>query len=146
MKYIIIFCLAFISTEVLSQDKMKPVTWKFEVLTDEDGNKVLVSTAKLDDNWAMYSQHTGEGGPVPLTFTYDEGPTLIGETVEISEPIKKMSKLFEIQVVKFKEEAIFTQKFTSTSGVNKISGSLRFMCCDDLRCLPPTEVPFEVAF
>ena len=136
MKYLIIFCLAFISTEVLSQDKSKPVTWKFEVSIDEDGNKILTSTAKLDKNWVVYSQHTEEGGPIPLSFTYNEGPQLIGETLEISESIKNMSDMFGIQVVKFKDEAIFKQKFTASEDINEISGSLRFMSCDGLRCLP----------
>lgn len=146
MKYLFFLCFSIISTVAISQNKLTPVSWEFEVSTDDDGNKVLVSTAKLDDKWAMYSQHTGEGGPIPLTFTYDEGPSLIGKTIEMSDPIKKMSKMFEIEVIKFKDEAVFNQKFTASSGVNKISGTLRYMCCDDLRCLPPTEVPFEVAF
>ena len=129
MKYLIIFCLAFISIEVLSQDKSKPVTWKFEIVIDDDGNKVLSSTAKIDKNWVVYSQHTEEGGPIPLSFTYDEGHKLIGETIEMSEPIKVMSDMFGIQVVKFKNEAVFNQTFVPSKGKNKISGSLRFMCC-----------------
>jgi thiol:disulfide interchange protein DsbD len=124
---------------------LKPVSWDFEVKQIEDGSYDLIATAKIEGNWALYSQHTSEGGPVPLKFTYEDGVELKGETKENSIAIKKMSELFELEVIKFKKEAIFTQNFNPKEGQTSIKGSLKYMCCDELRCLPPTDVAFDVA-
>ena len=124
---------------------IKPVTWNFAVTQNEDASYTLTATAKMKGNWAIYSQHTAEGGPVPLKFEYDKGVNLLEATKEVSTPIKKMSELFEVQVIKFKKEAVFTQNFTLNEGNSSIKGSLKFMCCDDKRCLAPAEVAFDVA-
>jgi len=130
---------------VFGQNKSTPVKWKFEVVESE-GEYIFKAVASLDDKWALYSQHTSEGGPVPLSFTYEDSSILIGDTEEKSEAIKKMSELFELEVIKFKDEAIFEQRFERKEGMKHFSGELRYMCCDESRCLPPTVVTFEVAF
>ncbi|MEM9546593.1 MAG: protein-disulfide reductase DsbD domain-containing protein [Bacteroidota bacterium] len=124
----------------------KPINWSFEVNQNKDDTYTFTATAKIDENWVVYSQHTGEGGPIPLEFTYDDGIAKIGETEEISPAIKKMSKLFEMEVIQFKNEAVFTQKFIPNKGQSSIKGYLTFMCCDSNKCLPPTDVDFDVAF
>ena len=138
------FFFAFFSIVSYGQ-KLDPVSWKFEVNKLEDGSYELVSTAKMKGDWAIYSQHTQKGGPIPLSFEYEKGVNLKGNTQEVSKPIKVVSDLFEIEVIKFKKEAVFTQKFTPEEGQNSIKGTLTFMCCDNLRCLPPTDVAFDVA-
>lgn len=144
MKSFIFSCLfTFIASLAISQNS-KPVTWDFKVTKNEDASYTMTATAKIKEDWAIYSQHTGEGGPRPLKFTYDD-IELIGDTNEDSEAIKKMSELFEVEVIKFKNEAVFTQVFKPKKGQSSIKGSLNFMCCDGLRCLPPTDVPFDVA-
>ena len=124
---------------------LKPVSWDFKVMEIEDGSYDLVATAKMKGDWAIYSQHTSEGGPVPLKFTYEEDVELKGETKETSKAIKKISDLFEVEVIKYKKEAVFVQNFSPKEGQTSIKGTLKFMCCDNLRCLPPTEVAFDVA-
>ena len=138
------FFLTLFSLSSFGQN-LNPVTWGFEVNQMEDGSYDLVATAKMKGNWAIYSQHTSEGGPVPLKFTYEEGVELRGETKENSKAIKKMSDLFEVEVIKYKKEAVFTQNFSPKEGQSSIKGTLKFMCCDNIRCLPPTEVAFDVA-
>jgi len=44
----------------------------------------------------------------------------------------------------FADEAIFKQKVKVLSNsVTTVKGSLEYMCCDDTKCLPPTDVDFE---
>ncbi len=146
MKYLFTLCISFSSLFSYGQTKaLHPVAWDFEVVSTADGNYLFRATASLEDNWAMYSQYTGEGGPIPLSFAYDNTVQLIGETEEKSEPIKHMSKLFGIEVVKFKHKAIFEQKFSSKKEDKNFSGTLTFMCCDSKRCLPPTDINFDIA-
>ncbi len=143
MKFIISFCFSLISLLSYSQKSIVPVDWSFEVIESGD-DLTLRATADIEDKWAIYSQHTGEGGPIALSFTFDDPSTLIGETEEISEPIKVMSKLFEVEVIKFKKQAIFEQKFSKKKGMKTLSGEVRFMSCDESRCLPPTDVRFDI--
>ena len=100
----------------------------------------------MEGNWAIYSQHTEEGGPIPTIFDFHEkeGYKLIGEVKEISEPIKSFSEMFEIDVIKYKHEAIFEQKVQNVRKGAIIIGSVTFMTCNDEKCLPPKEIRFEV--
>lgn len=136
--------LSFVTMFSQAQDKLNPVSWKFDVV--QDGKEyIFTATAELKEGWALYSQHTDPDGPVPLSFTYEEGTSLIEDTKEMTKPIVKMSELFELEVIKFKKKAIFQQRFSLANGADSIKGKLRFMSCDELRCLPPTEVSFDVA-
>ncbi|MFT6336855.1 MAG: thiol:disulfide interchange protein DsbD [Halioglobus sp.] len=143
MKILIAFCLSIISISGFSQGKLAPVNWSFEII--ENGKDyIFKAIATLDDGWALYSQYTEEGGPVPLLFSFNDKSVLIGKTEERSEAIKVVSELFEVEVIKFKKQAVFEQLFTKKKGMKTFSGELRFMCCDDLRCLPPTVVQFDI--
>lgn len=144
MKYILLLFLAFGTLSAFGQDKSLPVKWSFDIIP-EGKQYVFKAIAKLDDNWAIYSQHTEDGGPVALKFFYDEKIKLEGETIEESEAIKKMSNLFEVEVIKYKKEAIFTQRFSNINELKTFSGSLKFMCCDEQRCLAPTVIEFDIA-
>ncbi len=143
MKTILAFCFSLVSISVFAQDKLAPATWSFQVVESGE-DYIFKATVDLEDGWAIYSQYTEEGGPVPLTFTYKDKSILKGKTEEKSDAIKKMSELFEVEVVKFKKQAVFEQKFAKKKGIKVFSGELRFMCCDDLRCLPPTVVQFDI--
>lgn len=144
MKFIVAAFFTIISLSISAQDKLNPVHWTFTV-EEGDDHYTLKASAKLDKGWAIYSQHTAEGGPVPLGFTYDASLTAIGTTAELSVPIKKMSDLFEVEVIKFKNEARFEQKFVKREGLKNIAGEVFYMSCDETRCLPPTVVPFDVS-
>lgn len=145
MKSFIITCFFSLVASLAISQKVNPVTWNFEVSQNKDASYTFTATAKMKGDWAIYSQHTGEGGPIPLRFNYEDGVKLVGETKEDSEAIKKMSSLFEIEVIKFKKEAVFTQNFVPEEGQSAIKGSLMFMSCDSKRCLAPTNVEFDVA-
>ena len=126
------------------QDQQDPVDWSFEV-EDHGDHYLMISTASIDESWSLYSQHTDIGGPVALSFEYDADDQLIGDTEEKSELIENFSKLFDLNVRKFKKEAIFHQKVGKNTDLKSIRGQLIYMCCDELRCLPPTVVEFDVA-
>ncbi len=120
-----------------------PVSWSFEVTENPDHSYNFIATATIAPHWAMYSQFSDEDGPIPLSFSYDS-KGLIGSTEEISEPIKEYSKLFEVNVIKFKEKAVFRQKFIPQAGQKSFKGSLEYMVCDEKRCLPPSIVDFDL--
>ena len=59
--------------------------------------------------------------------------------------IKEFDNMFDVDVIKFKDKAIFTKKFPIKKGVS-LSGYVTYMTCDGEKCLPPTDVPFDLKF
>lgn len=118
-----------------------PVLWTFSY--EDKGNKVLVTaTAKIAKNWAIYSQFTNDEGPIPTAFYVGEERL---DWKEVTKPIKQMDPLFEIEVIKFKNQAIFTLEMEK-SRIHSKDGKVIFMCCDDEKCLPPAEVAFKISW
>jgi thiol:disulfide interchange protein DsbD len=124
----------------------EPVTWSFSQKKNDDGSYDLIVKGQIDDGWAVYTQHIVEDGPIPTTFYFDEkdGLSLVGETAEDGpQRYEGFDPVFQMNVVKFKHEVIFTQNVKVTDEVGVVSGEFEFMTCDDERCLPPTYVSFE---
>lgn len=125
----------------------RPVAWAFEHKEVSTGEYELVFTATMDKDWSIYSQFLDEGGPIPTIFTFDEGShELVGEVAEAAEKptdrVAGFDKIFEMDVVKYFNKAIFTQR-VKVDGNATISGYLEYMACDKEQCLPPTEVDFS---
>ena len=126
----------------------EPVKWAFSQEKTGDGEYILNVRATIDQNWAVYSQHLDEDGPIPTTFYFNEqeGLELVGEVEEISEHrYDGFDKVFQMNVVKYKEEVTFAQKVKVTDDVSAVNGEFEFMTCDDERCLPPQYVEFNFA-
>lgn len=114
---------------------------------DEASNCINIK-ADMKDDWVIYSQHTDPEGPIPLEFdfaTTDE-IALEGKVIEISDPIKMMSEMFGVEVIKFKDDAEFQQKLKEKPTSGTLNINVTYMTCDSKRCLPPTTVPLEVRF
>nr|MBC8313864.1 thioredoxin family protein [Bacteroidota bacterium] len=85
------------------------------------------------------------GGPLPTIFEFDKNPNfkLIGK-VEESDAIKEYDPNFEMLLKFFDGKPVFKQKIQILSKESfNITGYLEFMCCDDTKCLPPTDVDFN---
>jgi hypothetical protein len=111
---------------------LQPCHWTFSVEQSVNGEAVLVSTAKLDSGWHLYSQHILGKGP-STEFTYDSLHTynLIGETEE-GETIKKYDPNLEMEVLYFEREALFKQKIKVVSKSDfTITGAIDYMVCLD---------------
>lgn len=128
------------SVEAFKQDKM-PVTWTFAY--QDTGKKIKVTaTATIAEHWAIYSQTTDDNGPVPTAFYLGDEKVLFQEKSKL---IKHIDPLFEVEVKKFKKEAVFVGEFDKNSLKNR-DGKVVYMCCDDEKCLPPTDVAFKISW
>ena len=126
-------------------ETIQPISWSHELIENADESYTVSFKADIEGNWVLYSQHTSPGGPVATSFNFEENACFVlnGEVEEQSKAIKEQCPLFEMEVIKFKKESIFTQNFTkSCSG--KLEATVRFMTCDGERCLAPTEHSFEI--
>lgn len=141
MKKLVLVLVLTFSFNAFSQI-FEPVKWSTSVEKLSESEYKLISTATIDSGWHLYSQNVPEDGPIPTTFSYhDESGTfkLVGNTKEeeghtIDDPV------FDMKIKFFEKQAVFEQNIEFIESINKISGTVEFMVCDDTRCLPPTEV------
>ena len=134
-----------LATTWLRGQVLEPVKWSFSQEKTGDKEYTLILTAKIDKNWHLYSQYMKEGGPVPTSFRFDPSSDfqLVGK-VEEPRPKKMFDPNFDMEVAYFDHRADFKQKIKAlVDRPFKVKGALEFMCCDDSRCLPPSEVEFE---
>lgn len=132
----------------VGENLLQPVLWALEVNQLDDNLYDLTFTANMEEGWAIYSQFTGEGGPVPTAFYFDgEGYERLGKVEEEGEAVEGPDPNFGgINVIKFKHGPVdFTHQLKRIN-TDKITGAIEFMCCDDSKCLPPSEVPFTIQF
>jgi len=149
MRFLSFFVLFFGSCLTLSAQILEPVKWETSHQYLGDDEYELVFTAKIDDGWKIYSQYLeSDDGPIRTSFNFDESAhfKLIGRTEESETNRKKMfDEVFKMNLITMKKEGVFTQKIKVSDLSEPVTGYLEFMCCDDTRCLPPTEVDFSFA-
>lgn len=123
-----------------------PVHWKFSSKKIANNQFELIFTANIDKGWHVYSQYLeSDNGPVATSFTFEKNASykLYGKTTE-SKSKKEYDANFEMNVNYFETKAEFFQKVVLTKeGKQTIKGSLQYMCCEEGRCLPPTDVDFS---
>ena len=145
------FILSLLLVGMMSQlgtaqmDAKSPVSWSFETKKISKDEFQLIFTAEVDDKWQIYSQHTGEDGPIPTSFAFNEakGLELVGAVEESGDKSEGYDDMFGTNVIKFKGKTVFTQKVKVKKNLNEVAGTLRFMTCDGSTCLPPKDVPFS---
>lgn len=123
-----------------------PVSWSFKAVDAGNCQVDLVFTGAIEDGWYTYSQFLeSEDGPVATAITFSPGANykLVGKAKESGGIIKVHDKVFDMNLTKFKHNAIFTQRVEITDPSQPISGYLTFMVCNDDRCLPPRDVDFS---
>lgn len=131
------------TTAIITQN---PVKWAFATKDAGNGQVDLIFTATIDEGWNTYSQFLeSEDGPVPTSFTYEEGAhfKLVGKAKESGEKFTKYDNVFGMNLTKFKHKAIFTQRVEVKDYAKPISGYLTYMVCNDEMCLPPKDVDFS---
>ncbi len=120
-----------------------PISWTFTTADGPDGTHELIATATAERGWAIYSQFTGDGGPVPTTFSWEPGDhyELLGKTAERGHKKEGFDEMFETEVIKFlsDEPVVFTQRVRIKDYGTPIELVVEYMCCDDEQCLPPTD-------
>ncbi len=146
MKLLVTLILAsLLGIASMQAQELDPVQWSFEVEKTSSSEYILIYKAEITDGWNIYSQHLDDGGPVATAFTIEDkqGVEVLGEIIEPSKAKKSYDELFEMDVVKFGGNAEFRQKISTSKSSFKVKGFVTFMCCDDTKCLPPTDVDFE---
>ena len=142
MKRTFFIWLALMVAMALQAQMMNAVHFKSELKTGNGAEAEIVFTAKIDNGWHVYSTDIGDGGPVEATFNVVkmDGVELVGKLTPKGNVIKRMDKMFNMEVKFFEGEATFVQKIRFTKPDYDIDCYLEYGACSDKMCLPPSEV------
>lgn len=130
----------FFSLSLFSQ-VLEPVKWETSVEKVSDSEFTLIFKANIDKGWYIYSQEQqSEESFAPTTyfeFQNTEGNySLKGTTSEPDVPVI-FDKIFQEDVKKFKDEAIFKQSITLINkDLKQIDVTVDYQTCDDSKCIP----------
>lgn len=120
---------------------LHPSHWTYEVEQSSPDEATLISTAKLDSGWHLYSQHIANNGP-RTEFAYDSlsAYKLLGDTKE-GKSIKEYNPYLEMEVLYFEKDAVFKQKIKVLSKEDfDINGTIDYMVClDNSQCVKSDE-------
>lgn len=127
---------------------LEPVKWTGEVKKISDTEFDLIFTAKVVDDWYIYSQFIGDDGPIPTEFDFmsNENITVPGKAIEQGpQRTEGMDDIFGINVIKFKKEVSFTQRVQVQDASQPAVGEIHYMSCNESSCIP-FDTPFRVDF
>jgi len=124
-----------------------PVKWNYTAIKKSDKEYTVNVSATLAQGWHIYSMNTPDGGPIATTFSFKRNPLVIidGKTVEKGNVSTTHDEIFGIDVKYFSETVTFAQVVKLKSPVKtNLSGTIKYMVCNDKMCLPPKTVPFNI--
>lgn len=145
-RFMMVLACAFFAVGAMAQIK-DPVKWTATKRKSASGYEVVI-TAVLPKPWHIYSQHTGEGGPVPTSFKFTKNPllTFTGDVKEVGKLKEQYDKLFDTKVKYYGEKVDFVQSVKVRGNVKtNVNVTVEYMTCDDSQCLPPTKKTFNVS-
>lgn len=129
-----------------------PVKWEYSQEKIGENEYIANLKATLEQGWYIYSQHIGDDGPVPTSFTFEPNADIELISTDKLEEVSQHRKegadpLFgDMHIIKFSDEVTFRQKLRLKNPNALLKGSLQFMTCDDMKCLPPDTQDFSIAF
>lgn len=143
-KLFILFLLTGSAMITKAQDVAK---WAYSAKKLADGSYELHMTATVDQPWRIYSQHTPAGGPVPTKITFDKNPLVlpVGKISEVGRMEKKFEDAFGVNILFYHDQVDFVQVIKLKAAVKTaVTGSIKFMCCNDTQCLSPETIKFKI--
>ena len=124
-----------------------PVKWTASSRKKATGYEVVL-TATLPKPWHIYSQSTGEGGPVATNFKFAKNPlvTFDGKVKEIGKLKEDYDKNFDTKVRYYGDKVDFIQTVKVKGNLKtNVNVTVEYMTCNDSQCLPPTKKSFNVS-
>lgn len=147
MKYFLCILLISIITGAAIGQIQDPVKWSFSKKKINATTYELQIKATIQSGWHIYSQSTPEGGPVPTSITLVKNPlvTMEGNAKEQGKLEQRHEEVFGVDVKQFSGAVTFVQRITVKPGIKtKVSGTVKYMACNDTQCLPPKSQPFSI--
>jgi len=116
----------------------EPIKWFTSVEKKSDNSYILSTTAKIQENWRLYSQNLEEGGALPTEFVFEDESIFDSFSI-VSEPkpITKYDPIFQVDQSYFINEVIFAQEVVLKGNYKDdiLAQNLYYQVCDDRVCI-----------
>lgn len=131
--YLSIF-FGFFFNLILGQN---PVEWITNTEKINDSTYNLITTAKIEKNWRLYSQYNEEGGAILTEFIFSDSLIIKNYSKVIEpEPITKFDPVFNLDQSYFVNQVTFNQRIVlSDNDVDFVNQTVYYQVCDDRVCI-----------
>lgn len=146
-KFFITIAAVFFLFSALDAQVQDPVKWSYAAAKKSGNEYTVTISAALEPGWHIYSINTPNGGPVATTFNFKRNPlvTIEGKTEENGKLSTIYDDVFGVDVKYYSETVTFVQPLKLKSPVKtNLSGTIKYMLCNDKMCLPPKTIPFNI--
>lgn len=147
MKRILTFLITIFAISVVHAQVQDPVKWNYSATKKSDKEYILTIDATLPAAWHIYSINTSADGPVPTSISFKKNPlvTLNGTVKENGKLKSERDEIFGVDVQYYADKVQYTQDVKLKSAVKtNVSGTIKYMVCNDKLCLPPKTIPFNI--
>ena len=131
--YLSIF-FGFFFNVILGQN---PIEWITSTEKINDSTYNLTTTAKIENNWRLYSQYNEEGGAILTEFIFSDSLIIKNYSKVIEpEPITKFDPVFNLDQSYFVNQVAFNQRIVlSNNDVDFVNQTVYYQVCDDRVCI-----------
>jgi len=142
---IVVVLFAVFITGKVSAQIVHPVTWSYASKLTGKNEVVVLLKATIEPGWHIYSAYQDDGGPVKTSFDFavSKDYQLNGKTTE-PVPVSKFEEAFNMKVKYHENSAVFQQKVHLNTAHPVVKGQLKFMVCNNQKCLPPETIEFAI--
>lgn len=139
-----LFCNSIANSQTPEEN---PIKWRMSVKMTSATEGVVTVTAIVSPGWHLYGMNLPEDGPISTTFDFGDskGIKFKGEFTPSEKPGTHKDSNFGMELQWWEKNVSFSRKFVLTGKVSDavVSGSVRFMACNDMNCIPPKTVSFK---
>ena len=147
-KYALFAFALLLATITCFSQIVDPVKWSWSVTMSDNVHGVVNVKATIDNGYHIYGLTEHPDGPVPTSIKFDnvEGVVFDGSMTVSPDPEKKVDNTFNLVLEMWGGTVTFSQPFTvaNPEAANKISGTIKFMACNDNSCLAPKTEQFSI--
>lgn len=143
MKKILLALALFTGMVSAKAQILNPVKFTYTAKKTRANEYEVRIKATIDDKWHLYSVYNPDGGAEPTVLSFT-GSEKVGTVKEVGKLKSYYDKNFKVDQKFFENTVDFVQVVKVKPGATKVQGSIEYMVCNDNKCLPPKEVPFEI--
>jgi thiol:disulfide interchange protein DsbD len=147
MKKITSALIAIFIVAVVHAQIQDPVKWNYSATKKSAKEYTVTIDATLPGEWHIYSINTPADGPVPTSISFKKNPLVIldGSVKENGKLKTEQDAIFGVDVKYYADKVEFVQNVKLKSPVKtNLSGTIKYMVCNDKLCLPPKTIPFNI--
>lgn len=148
MKKTVLFLALIFAAFAAKAQIIDPVKWSWDATMSDNSHGVVNITAVIDPGYHIYGFTAHPDGPIPTTIKFNDSDGIVfdGPLTVSDQPEKKVDSTFNLMLEMWGGTVVFSQPFfvSDFAAASQISGSIRFMACNDNNCTSPKTEQFSL--